>query len=94
VAKRRKAGTRTAGFLDSLVHARHVDYAVVYPFVYGDSLLGRWRKVASWTIRNNVVCGSPTVYFYAIDPSKEEGLRKSLEAQAAVLPPGVTIKYY
>jgi hypothetical protein len=94
VAKRRKAGTRSAGFLDSLVHARHIDYAVVYQFVYGDSLLGRWRKVASWTIRNNVVCGSPTVYFYAIDPAKEEGLRKSLEAQAAVLPPGVSIKYY
>lgn len=94
VARRRKAGTRSAGFLDSLVHANHVDYAVVYPFVYGDSLLNRWRKVASWTIRNNVICGSPTVYFYAIDPAKEEGFRKSLEAQEALLPKGVTVKYY
>jgi hypothetical protein len=94
VAKRRKAGTRSAGFLDSLVHAKHVDYAVVYQFVYGDSLLHRWKKVASWTIRNNVVCGSPTVYFYAIDPAKEDGFRKSLEVQEAVLPPGVTVRYY
>jgi hypothetical protein len=62
--------------------------------VYGDSLLNRWRKVASWTIRNNVVCGSPTVYFYAIDPAKEDGFRKNLQAQEAVLPPGVTVKYY
>ena len=94
VAKRRKAGTRSAGFLDSLVHARRIDYAVVYQFIYGDSLLKRWRKVASWTIRDNVVCGSPTVYFYAIDESKEDGFRKNLQAQEAVLPKGVTVKYY
>jgi len=94
VAKRRKVGTRSAGFLDSLVHAKHVDYAAVYQFVYGDSLLSRWRKVASWTIRNNVVCGSPTVYFYAIDPAKEDQFRKNLQAQEVVLPPGVTVKYY
>jgi len=94
VAKRRKVGTRSAGFLDSLVRAKRIDYAVVYQFVYGDSLLSRWRKVASWTIGNNVVCGSPTVYFYAIDPAKEDGFRRSLQAQEAVLPPGVTVKYY
>lgn len=37
-----------------------------------------WQKIGSWTMPNNVVCGSDTVYFFAIDRAQARRLRMAL----------------
>lgn len=94
VAKSRKKGYWTPDFLDSLCRKDHAGTAVLYDKWFSDSLLHRWTKVATWQIRNNVICGDDTVSFYAIKQEQEPELKKNLQAFEARLPVGVTVKYY
>jgi hypothetical protein len=93
VARSKKGGYWTPDFLDSLCRSEHVGAAVLYDKWFSDSLLHRWTKVASWQIRNNVICGDDSVSFYAIG-GDGSGLKRNLQTYEARLPAGVTVRYY
>jgi hypothetical protein len=94
VARARKKGYWTPGFLDSLCRKEGAETAVIYDKWFSDSLLQRWTKVASWQIRNNVICGEDSVSFFAIDKGNVGTLKKNLQDYEGRLPAGVTVKYY
>lgn len=94
VARSRKNKTGTADFLDSLCRKDHAGTAVVYEKWFSDSLLHRWRKIATWQIRNNVICGDDTVTFFSISDSDGPGLKRNLREFEPYLPQEVTAKYY
>jgi hypothetical protein len=94
VARSKKKGYWTPDFLDSLCRAERVHTVVLYDRWFSDSLLRRWTKVASWQIRNNVICGEDSVSFYNIGGDKGVVLRQNLKAFEERLPAGVTVRYY
>ena len=94
VARSRKSGKWTPGFLDSLCRDAHASTAIVYEKWFSDSLLHRWTKVATWGIRNNVICGDDTVSFFSIRAMDAAVLKRNLEAYEHRLPAGVEVKYY
>lgn len=94
VARSRKENYCTPAFLDSLSRKTNTSVAVVYDSWFSDSLLRRWNKVATWQIRNNVICGDDIVSFYAIDKAVKPSLQENLKEYQAKLPPDVTVKYY
>jgi hypothetical protein len=48
-----------------------------------------WVEIGAWTIQHNVVCGGPTVTFYAVDPAQADALRANLRRFGTRLPPTV-----
>lgn len=94
VARSRKGNYWTPEFLDSLCQKRNVRIAIVFDSWFSDSLLSRWKKVATWQISNNVICGDDTVSFYAVEKGEEVLLRKDLEAFSRELPGDVRVKYF
>jgi len=94
IARRRKKNNCTPAFLDSVAHAQDARIAVLYDAWFDDQLLRNWKKVATWTIPNNVICGDSTVSFYAIDSSGAPNLRKSLTDYQSSLPDGVNVRYF
>jgi hypothetical protein len=94
IARRRKKNSCTPEFLDSLSRAQDARIAVLYDAWFDDQLLRNWKKVATWTIPNNVICGDSTVSFYAIDTSMAPGLRRSLTDYQSSLPNGVNVRYF
>jgi hypothetical protein len=94
VARSRKGNYWTPEFLDSLCRKRNVRIAIVFDSWFSDSLLSRWKKVATWQIPNNVICGDDTVSFYAVGQGEEDPLRKDLEAFSRELPADVRVKIF
>jgi hypothetical protein len=94
VARSKKGGYWTPGFLDSLCRAGNAGTAIVYEKWFSDSLLRRWTKVATWGIANNVICGDDTVSFFSIRPADVPVLKRNLQEFAPLLPAGVSVKYY
>jgi hypothetical protein len=94
VARLRRANRFTAGSADSLARAQQIKLAIVYDTWQDPALLKRWNKVASWQNQHNVVLGSDSVSFYALDPADTTALRKSLEAYQPSLPGDVIVRYY
>jgi len=94
VARSKKKGYWTPGFLDSLCRARRVGTVILYDRWFSDSLLHRWTKVASWQIRNNVIAGEDSVSFYNIGGDDGVLLRQHLKEFEMRLPAGVTVRYY
>ena len=94
IARRRKKNSCTPEFLDSLSHAQDARIAVLYDGWFDDQLLRNWKKVATWTIPNNVICGDSTVSFYAIDSGMAPNLRQSLADYQSSLPNGVNVRYF
>ena len=93
VTKSRKENYWTADFLDRLCKKRNVKVAIVYDSWFSDSLLKRWKKVATWQIRNNVICGDDTVSFYVTDKTQESALKKNLQEYQQSLPKDVMVEY-
>lgn len=75
----------------SLAKENRVKIALVYDSWYRDygGLPRQWIKAGSWIIRHNVVCGSDTVSFYAVDSSEKDSLFRHLEAFSSRLPDDV-----
>ncbi len=94
VARSRKKGYWTPGFLDSLCRSKGVSMAVFYEKWFGDSLSQRWNKVATWQIRDNVICGDDSVSFFSLDRRDMPVLKQNLVEYEKSLPAGVTAKYY
>jgi hypothetical protein len=72
--------------------ARHqVRIALLYSVWFQDdeSLPRNWLEVGRWTTRDCVVCGNPTVSFYAVDKNEANRLLQNLQAFSAQLPADV-----
>jgi hypothetical protein len=94
VARSRKGDYFTPDFLDSLSRKKDAKVAIVYDSWFSDTLLHKWNKVATWQIKNNVICGDDIVSFYAIDERAVSPLKKNLQEYQSSLPKDVTVKYY
>ncbi|MBD3236950.1 MAG: hypothetical protein GF330_09620 [Candidatus Eisenbacteria bacterium] len=52
-------------------------------------LQAHWKLIGVWVIPDNVICGSPAVSFYAVDPLAGQKLKEALAEFAPTLPEGV-----
>lgn len=91
VAKAMKAGRYNTMMVADLVREHQVKIAIVYDswFAQYGGVPTEWVRVGHWTIRGNIVCGSSTVSFYAVDPAEAETLTQNLSSFATELPGGV-----
>lgn len=48
--------------------------ALIYDHWFEGQIPDQWSKTFTWTITDNVICGGPTVSFYAINPVEAEQL--------------------
>jgi hypothetical protein len=73
--------------------AREASIAVIYDRWFETRVAGGvprgWVKAGDWTIRGNVVCGDPTVSFYATDSGASDALVENLRTFSTRLPPDV-----
>lgn len=94
VTKSKRNNKWTPQFLDSLCRAKNVKVAMIYDVWFSDSLTSRWKKVATWQIQNNVICGDDIVSFYSLDSSNSAALYKNLKNFQPQLPASIGIRYY
>ncbi|ACU61160.1 hypothetical protein [Chitinophaga pinensis] len=94
VAAGKLHGQYSPEFLQQFSEKEKVKIAVVYDTWFDSKLLQQWKKVASWKITNNVICGGDEVFFYAVDPAEATSLYNKLAAYKPLLPPNVTVTYY
>jgi hypothetical protein len=94
VSKSRRGQYWSAVFLDSLCKQKNVKLAVIYDSWFNNSFVNRWKKIATWQIPDNVVCGDDTVSFYAVDTTFATLLTKNLLEYQTKLPAEVVVKYY
>jgi hypothetical protein len=94
VAKSKRNNYSTPAFLYNLANKKDVKLAVVYDSWFDSSLLKKWQKVATWQIKNNVICGDSIVSFYAVKNNIAPALKTNLEDYQKSLPPDVNVKYY
>ncbi|MFT4155804.1 hypothetical protein [Parafilimonas sp.] len=94
VAKAKKDNYDTPAFLNGIVARHKVEFAIVYDSWFDPVLLHQWKKVATWQIENNVICGDATVSFYAVKPGSDKILVRNLTTYQSLLPADVTVKYY
>jgi hypothetical protein len=93
VARSKKGGYWTSEFLEEMGKKKGVKMAVLYDSWLGASLPKGWKRVGTWKIQNNVVCGDDTATFYATTENEKEGLAQRLRSYEPSLPPGVEVKY-
>ncbi|HEU4471524.1 MAG TPA: hypothetical protein VFR58_10595 [Flavisolibacter sp.] len=93
VARSKKGKYWTPAYLDSFVRAKDVKLAIVYDEWFDPALLGKWSKVATWQVGDNVILGGDTVSFYAINAADSGELQRNLQAFEAQLPAGVAVRY-
>lgn len=94
VAKSKKNHTSTPEFLNNHANEKNVKIAVVYDSWFDSSLLHHWQKVATWQIKNNVICGDSIVSFYAVQHEAIPSLKTNLNNYKNSLPSDVTVEYY
>jgi hypothetical protein len=92
VARRRLRGLYESKDIQEVVAAHGVPIAIVYDSWFGNTIPATWRRAGTWTIRNNVVVGSDTVTFYAIQPGELGPLRLHLIQFSRELPPAVAAR--
>jgi 4-amino-4-deoxy-L-arabinose transferase-like glycosyltransferase len=89
IARRR----HTSSVVAATAQARGASIAVIYDRWFEKHVAGGvpngWVKAGDWTIRGNVVCGDPTVSFYATDSGASDALVRNLRAFSTRLPPDV-----
>ena len=66
--------------IDRCVHARRAKLAIIYDSWFMGMVPTGWSKVGEWRIDHNVICGSPTVSFYAFDKGDADVLSERLLA--------------
>jgi len=93
IARSRKRGYWTPTFLESMVTKNNAKIAIVYDSWFDTTLLKQWTKVATWQIRNNVICGDDVVSFYATDSLVQPSLKRNLILYQPLLPAGVIVEY-
>jgi len=93
VAKAKLNGYYKTPVISSIVSAKDAKIAVVYDswyYNYG-GIPPQWIKKGNWSIKDNVVCASDTVTFYAIDPAYKDYLSNALAEFSKKFP--AEIKY-
>ncbi len=88
VARARLAGTYGPETMARLAERAGVRIAVVYDewFDRFGGLPASWVKVGRWTIDDNIVCGGPSVAFYAVRPGEARNLAEVLTSFQKELP--------
>lgn len=88
VAAAKLAGVYDTQAIAAITAAQRVKIAIVYApwFRYLGGLPGEWKETGRWTLRRNVICGDPTVSFYAVDPGERDRLAAGLRQFAPLLP--------
>ncbi len=94
IAKSKKNNYWTPQFLDSISKSNNAKAAIIYDSWFDKDLLSKWKKVATWKIQNNVICGDDTVSFYAVDSTDENVLKNNLINFKTSLPADVQVNYY
>jgi len=91
VARARLAKTYRPETMAAFAARAGVRIAVVYEewFDRFGGLPAGWVKVGRWTIEDNIVCGGPTVAFFAVRPEEAGPLAEALSDFQAELPPRV-----
>jgi len=77
--------------IEDIVKKKRVSIAIIYDswFIMQHKMLEGWVKVGQWKISSNIICGSDTVSFYAVDPFERDNLIKNLRFFSASLPQDV-----
>jgi len=90
VARAKRTRRFSTAVAHELAEAFGVRIALIYEeWLQRDGATGapqKWVKVGEWRIPNNIVCGSDTVAFYAVDPSEAGRLAENMRAFAPELP--------
>jgi hypothetical protein len=92
VAQMKMQRTYTPAAIRELAQNKGVKIAIVYPSWV--PVPDEWFRVGTWTIPNNVVCGSPTVTFYALTQEEADNLRGNLHRFSSNLPADVGKQIY
>ncbi len=91
LARARREGGPTPALLDSLARSRNARVAVLYPDIFADRLPAHWRRVATWTLSDNVICARPAVAWYACDSLLTASLAAELADWSPRLPASVAV---
>ncbi|HKZ03792.1 MAG TPA: hypothetical protein VJ180_16230 [Pyrinomonadaceae bacterium] len=91
VTRAKLAGAFNTIKIAELATSHQVRIALLYSvwFQGDESVPESWIKVGQWTIQECVVCGYPTVSFYAVDTNEADTLKQNLQAFSAKLPADV-----
>jgi hypothetical protein len=93
VATAKLHGKYSSGFLLDFSRQQDIKIAVIYDSWFDNELLKNWKKIATWQIPNNVICGAPDVSFYAVNPAAADSLAEQLKAFKPLLPADVQVTY-
>jgi hypothetical protein len=85
--KRENAWNREA--IAELARREDVDIVILYTSWFTDAIPAEWVEVGSWQILDNVVCGSDTVTFFVVTPSKQAEAIAALKDFSSRLPSDV-----
>ncbi len=94
VARSRKGGYWTDVFINDISLQKNTKIAMIYVSWIRNSIPKHWKKIATWQIQNNVICGDDFVTFYAVDLNAAEALKNNLQTYQPSLPPMVKVAYY
>lgn len=94
IAKAKKSNNCTPQFLSNITNNENVDFTIVYDSWFDSALLNKWQKVATWQIKNNVICGDATVSFYAVKANAAASLKTNLLTYQQLLPKDIKVEYY
>jgi hypothetical protein len=91
VAKAKKGHYWNAAFVNEIALKKNTDIVMVYDSWLKESLPPQWKKLGTWQINNNVVCGDAVVSFYAVSEAaaaewgvKWKGFQSSLPSTVQV----------
>jgi hypothetical protein len=93
VGRARRRNLYNSQHIYELTRSAQVKFAMVYDDWFEKDGIGgipsQWINVGKWKILNNVVCGSDTVSFYAVDSSELDNLIENLRDFSSHLPKNV-----
>ncbi len=71
---------------------KKIDIAIIYEewFQENGGIPEDWIKAGQWKIKDNYICGSDSVSFYAVNPGESEKLKANLRSFSNELPVDVT----
>ena len=95
IARAKRDGSYGPKFIQEVAGSQKVKIAIVYDdwYIRYGGLPESWAKVAEWTIQDNVVCGSDTASFYAVDPSQKDSLQQNLKTFSQAMPKDVIYRF-
>ncbi len=92
VARMKMQRTYSPASIRELAQNKGAKIAIVYPSWV--AVPDEWIRIGTWTIPDNIVCGSPTVTFYALTQEEADNLRGYLHRFSSNLPADVDKKFY